>query len=340
MIISRTPFRISFFGGGTDYPAWYQENGGAVLATTINKYCYLTCRYMPQFFDFKTRVAWSQIEHVKELEEIQHPAVREILRFMQIDEGVNIHHDGDLPARSGLGSSSSFAVGLLHALYALHGVMPSQKQLATEATHIEQVCLGENVGNQDQISAAFGGLNRIDFRGKDDFSVSPVILPQDRLLALQDNLMLVFTGLSRNATEIAEEQVKTTSQNHQQLSTMYQMVDEATNILKGNGPLDDFGKLLNEGWRLKRSLTGRISNDYIDQIYDRALGTGATGGKLLGAGGGGFMVFFVEPGRRPAVAEALKDLVQVPIKFETSGTQIIFYDPQEADKPEGVLSSR
>jgi len=340
MIISRTPYRISFFGGGTDYPVWYQENGGAVLATTINKYCYLSCRYMPQFFDFKTRVAWSQIEHVKEVSEIQHPAVREILSFLEIDDGVNIHHDGDLPARAGLGSSSSFAVGLLHALYALRGVMPSQRQLALEAIHIEQVRLAENVGVQDQISAAFGGLNRIDFGGQDEFSVSPVILPQERLTLLQDNLMLVFTGLSRNASEIAKEQVKTTGQNHQQLSTMHQMVGEATEILKGAGDLADFGRLLHEGWQLKRSLTGQISNDFIDQIYEHAINAGATGGKLLGAGGGGFMLFLVKPELRAAVTEALKDLIQVPFRFESSGAQIIFYDPQEADKPAGILTPR
>jgi D-glycero-alpha-D-manno-heptose-7-phosphate kinase len=340
LIISRTPFRISFFGGGTDYPVWYREHGGAVLATTINKYCYLSCRYMPQFFDFKTRVAWSQIEHVKNRSEIQHPAVRAILEFLNIEEGVNIHHDGDLPARAGLGSSSSFAVGLLHALHALRSEMNTQRQLALEATHIEQVCLEENVGNQDQISAAFGGLNRIEFGGQDQFTVSPVILPQERLQSLQDNLMLVFTGLSRNASDIAEEQVKSTSRNYQQLSTMYEMVNEATEILKGSGDLTDFGRLLHEGWQLKRSLTGRISSDYIDQIYNRALNAGATGGKLLGAGGGGFMLFFVKPEIQPAVTKALEDLLHVPYQFESSGTQIIFYDPQEAENPVGVLSSR
>jgi len=293
---------------------------------------------MPQFFDFKTRVAWSQIEHVKEVAEIQHPAVREILAFLDIQEGVNIHHDGDLPARAGLGSSSSFAVGLLHALYALQGVMNTQRQLAVEATHIEQVRLGENVGNQDQISAAFGGLNRIDFGGQDEFTVSPVILPKERLENLQDHLMLVFTGLSRNASDIAEEQVKTTGQNLGQLSTMYQMVEEATSILKGSGDLADFGRLLHEGWQLKRSLTKRISNDYIDQIYDRAMGAGATGGKLLGAGGGGFMLFYVEPDLQQTVLESLNDLLHVPYRFESSGTQIIFYDPQEAERHMGVLS--
>jgi D-glycero-alpha-D-manno-heptose-7-phosphate kinase len=327
LIISRTPFRISFFGGGTDYPVWYEKHGGAVLATTINKYCYLTCRYMPQFFDFKTRVAWSKIEHVKDRSEIEHPGVREILGFLNIDVGVNIHHDGDLPARAGLGSSSSFAVGLLNALYALQGVMPSQRQLAAEATHIEQVRLGENVGCQDQVLAAYGGFNRIDFGGSEAFTVRPIVMPRERLQLFKDHLMLFFTGLSRNASEIAAAQVESVDRNSSQLTQMHQLVDEAANVLTGTGDLAEFGRLLDVSWQLKRSLTDSISNSLIDDAYSAALDAGAIGGKLLGAGGGGFMAFFVRPDEQQRVREALQDLLYVPFDFEQAGSQIIFYDP-------------
>jgi len=328
MIISRTPFRISFFGGGTDYPIWYRENGGAVLATTINKYCYITCRYLPPFFEHKSRILWSLIERVKDTAEIQHPAVRETLTFMNIKEGVEIHHDGDLPARSGLGSSSSFTVGILHALYALKGIMPSKRQLALDAIHIEQERLKENVGSQDQISAAFGGFNRIDFGVENDFRVSPIILPKERLQFLQDYLMFFFTGLSRTASEIAGAQIKATPQKKQELNTMYQMVDEAVNLLISNADLSEFGKLLHETWQLKRSLTDHISTPQIDEIYETARRAGAIGGKLLGAGGGGFIIFFVRPEEQHKVKEVLKHLLYVPFRFESSGSQIIFYEPE------------
>ena len=328
MIISRTPFRLSFFGGGTDYPIWYRENGGAVLATTINKYCYITCRYLPPFFEHRSRIVWSLIERVKDITEIQHPSVRETLAFMNIKEGVEIHHDGDLPARSGLGSSSSFTVGIIHVLYALKGIMPSKRQLALDAIHIEQERLKENVGSQDQISAAFGGFNRIDFDVEGDFRVSPIILPKERLQFLQDYLMLFFTGLSRTASEIAGEQIRTTPKKKQELSTMYQMVDEAINVLISNADLSEFGKLLHETWQLKRSLTNRISTPQIDEIYETARRAGAIGGKLLGAGGGGFIIFFVRPEEQHKVKEALKHLLYVPFRFESSGSRIIFYDPE------------
>jgi len=328
MIISRTPFRISFFGGGTDYPVWYKKNGGAVLCTTINKYCYITCRYLPPFFEHKHRIIYSQMEQVQDIDEIRHPCVREALRFTGITEGVEIHHDGDLPARTGLGSSSSFAVGLLHSLYALKGIMPSKMQLAKDAIHIEQNMIKENVGSQDQVSTAFGGFRRIDFSGEHHIELRPVTIKPERLEQLQDCLMLFFSGLSRTASEIAGEQIKQTPKKKRELTEMYRMVDEAMNILSGDGDLVEFGKLLHENWQLKRSLTDKISTPYIDYVYDAATRAGATGGKLLGAGGAGFIIFFVKPELQPEVTESLKGLLHVPFRFENPGSQIIFYEPE------------
>lgn len=325
MIITRTPFRISFFGGGTDYPVWFENNGGAVLSTSINKYCYITCRYLPPFFEHKHRIIWSKIESVKEIEEIQHPAVNAALKFFNIQEGLEIHHDGDLPARTGLGSSSSFSVGLLHALHALKGKIISKRQLALEAIHLEQELLKENVGCQDQVITAFGGLNRIEFGGPQKITVNPISLNSERLNSFQDHLMLFFTGLSRYASEIAAEQIKNTSNKTAELTTMKGMVDEAIKILNGNGPLDDFGKLLDKSWKIKKTLSSQISNDHVDKIYDAALEAGALGGKLLGAGGGGFILFFVKPELQPKVREKLKNLLYVPFKFENLGSQIIYY---------------
>jgi len=327
VIISRTPFRVSFFGGGTDYPVWYRENGGAVLGTTIDKYCYITCRLLPQFFEHKYRIVYSQAELVRDIDEIHHPAVREALRFMRISEGMEIHHDGDLPARTGLGSSSSFAVGLLHALYAFRGVMPSKMQLAKEAIYIEREVLKENVGSQDQVLTAFGGLSRVDFIGEHNIDVKPVIIKSQRIESLQSHLMLFFTGFSRTASEIAGEQIKKTPGKKRELAEMLRMVDEAINILNSDRDLLDFGKLLHENWQLKRSLTDKVSTPYTDFLYESAIKAGATGGKLLGAGGGGFMLFFVRPELQGKVSEALHGIMQVPFRFETSGSQIIFYEP-------------
>jgi len=333
MIISRTPFRISFFGGGTDYPIWYRQYGGAVLATTINKYCYISCRWLPPFFEHKSRIVWSRIEQVKDISEIQHPAVRETMTFLGITEGVELHHDGDLPARTGLGSSSSFTVGLLHALYGLKGIMPSKMRLAREAIHVEQGRLKEHVGSQDQVIAAFGGLNRITFFNHDALEVSPVILSEERLSLLQDHLMLFFTGLSRTASEIAAEQIKVSERKGQALGRMRQMVEEAIVILRGSGDLATFGRLLDEGWRLKRSLTDKISTAQIDDMYEAACRAGAIGGKLLGAGGGGFLLLFARPEEQPKVTEALDGLLHVPFRFEHSGSRVIFYEPDGASEP-------
>jgi D-glycero-alpha-D-manno-heptose-7-phosphate kinase len=328
MIISRTPFRISFFGGGTDYPVWYRENGGAVLATTIDKYCYITCRYLPPFFEHKHRIVYSQTEHTRDVAEIRHPAVREALKFMGISEGMEIHHDGDLPARTGLGSSSAFTVGLLHALYSLKGIMPTKMQLARDSIHIEQEALKENVGSQDQVLAAFGGFNRIDFSNNNDIKVQPVTISPRRLARFVSHLMLFFTGFSRTASEIAGEQIKQTPHKKNELAEMYRMVDEGINIIGGGNDLDDFGKLLHQGWQLKRSLTDKISSPYTDFLYETAVKAGATGGKLLGAGGGGFILFFVKPELQDAVRKALGNLLYVPFRFENQGSQIIFYESE------------
>lgn len=332
MIISRTPFRISFFGGGTDYPAWYEQNGGAVLGTTINKYCYITCRYLPPFFEHKHRIIYSRMEQVQDIDEIRHPSARETLRFMGITEGVEIHHDGDLPARTGLGSSSSFTVGLLHAIYELKGTIPSKMQLALDAIHIEQNIIKENIGSQDQVLAAFGGFNRIDFSREHNIQVQPITIKPQRLELLQDHLMLLFTGFSRTASQIAGEQIKQTPNRKLELAEMCNMVSEAVNILNGNNDLLEFGKLLHESWQLKRSLTDKISTPYIDYVYETATRAGATGGKLLGAGGGGFILFFVKPELQPAVKESLHGLLYVPFRFEDLGSQIIFYESSSSEK--------
>jgi len=330
MIISRTPFRISFFGGGTDYPVWFQEHGGAVLATTIDKYCYITCRYLPPFFEHKSRIVYSRVEMVSANDQIEHPAVRGVLQYLNIDEGLEIHHDGDLPARTGLGSSSSFTVGFLHALYGLSGRMPTKMQLAKEAIHVEQDVLKESVGSQDQIIAAFGGFNRIDFPTDHRFQVSPVIVNDEQRARLQEHLMLFFTGFSRTASEIASEQIQVTPTKTQELRLMQQMVDEAIRILQGHDELEAFGRLLHEGWQVKRSLTSRISTPQIDSLYETACAAGAIGGKLLGAGGGGFLLLFVKAEEQDRVKEALRGVLHVPFRFETGGSRIIFYESEDA----------
>ena len=330
MIISRTPFRMSFFGGGTDYPAWYEENTGAVISTTIDKYCYVTCRYLPPFFEYNYRIVYSQREAVKHLSDIKHPSVRECLIFMNLDKGVEIHHDGDLPARTGLGSSSAFTVGLLNVLYALKGEMVSKKKLALDAIYIEQQKIRECVGSQDQTIAAFGGFNKIIFSKNNNIEVHPMTLTPEKLQYFQKHLMLFFTGFSRTASEIAREQVKETPNKKKELKVIYEMVDEAVNILNNNEDgFGDFGKLLNEHWRLKRNLTSKISTPAVDEIYEAALRAGAMGGKLLGAGGGGFILFFVKPELQPKVKEALKKLLYVPFRFDTLGSQIIYYGPDQ-----------
>jgi len=329
MVISRTPFRISFFGGGTDYPDWVKEHGGAVLATTINKYCYLNVRYLPPFFWHKYRIVYSKTELCNTVDEIKHPAVRETIRFLKIQDGLAIHHDGDLPARSGLGSSSALTVGLLNALHALQGHMLSKEQLSKEGIRLEQEILKETVGYQDQTLAAYGGLNHITFQQNGNIIVKPITLSAKRINELEDHLMLFYTGIPRVASNVARSYVKKINNQAKQLTLMQASVDEALSILNSKKDLNDFGYLLNDFWKLKRSLSPLVSNTEIDEIYKKALSAGAIGGKLIGAGGGGFLLLFVPPRNQKKVKEKLRKLVHVPFKFEHEGSQIIFFEPEE-----------
>ena len=328
MIISRTPFRVSFFGGGTDYPDWFHENGGAVLSTTIDKYCYISVRELPPFFDHRFRVVYSIVENVKEVGEIAHPAVRAVLQRLNVEKGLEIHHDGDLPARAGLGSSSAFTVGLLRAVHALNGRHTTKDALAAEAIHVEQCLLREPVGLQDQISAAYGGFNHIVFRPDGTYDVDPVVLPRPRLAELQDHLLLVFTGISRLAPEVAQTVIRNLKHRQDELRALQDMVPRAIDILTSpSTDIAEFGRMLHESWLLKRRLSDRVSNAAVDALYAAALGAGALGGKLLGAGGGGFVLLFVRPDQRAQVREALRDLIAVPFKFEMSGCRIALYQP-------------
>jgi D-glycero-alpha-D-manno-heptose-7-phosphate kinase len=329
MIISRTPYRISFFGGGTDYPPYFREHGGAVLATTINKYCYLNCRFLPPFFEHKSRIVWSEMERVNDYRDISHPVIRETLGMLGIEEGVEIHHNGDLPARSGLGSSSSFTVGLLHALYAMRGQMVNKTTLARQAIEIEQVRLRENVGVQDQIETAFGGINQIQIHPDGSFDVRPVVISEARQQELEDHLLLFYTGVARFASVVAADKVAAIPDKQAELAAMREMVEQGLRILTGGGDILDFGRLLHEAWEIKRSLSAKIAPGFVNDIYTTARAAGAVGGKLLGAGGGGFMVFMVPPERREAVLQALNNLLVVPFGFERSGSQIIFYEPEQ-----------
>ena len=326
MIICRTPTRISFFGGGTDYPAWYQEHGGMVLSTSINKYSYITVRYLPKFFDYKYRIRYYRTEETQTLDEIQHPSVRECARHLGITQGIEVVHNADLPAGTGLGSSSTFTVGMLHALFALKNYMPTKRELAIEALHVEQQLIGEAVGSQDQVAAAWGGFNRIKFGGDHTFDVDPIIIPHERELALQDNLLLCFTGFARSAPEIAKHQIKETSQRVRELDEMQNLTNEALKILTNvDSSLDAFGKLLGHQWDIKRSLTAHISNSKIDDIYGLGIKNGALGGKLLGAGGGGFMLFYAQKERHSAIKSALGDKLFVPFRFEDTGSKIVYF---------------
>lgn len=329
MIISRTPYRISFLGGGTDYPAWYRRHGGAVLGATIDKYCYLTCRYLPPFFEHRFRVVYSRIEDCHTVDDVKHPAVREVLRFLNVCRGLEVHHDGDLPARSGVGSSSSFTVGLLHAIHALHGRMTSKHQLAMEGIHVEQERLHETVGSQDQVLAAYGGVNQVSFLTTGEIAVHPLTVPRERLNQLNQHLMLFYTGIKRTASDIAQTFVSDIDGRKRQLRIMRDLVDEGVGILNSTKDIALFGELLHESWQLKRTLSPQVSNDAVEGLYRRAQAAGAVGGKLLGAGGGGFLLLFVSPEDQARVRHTLSELIHVPFEFEFSGTQIIFFDPEK-----------
>src|ERR1700723_629171 len=329
MITTRTPLRISFFGGGTDYPIWYRKFGGSVLSTAIDKCCYITCRYLPPFFEYHSRVSYSRIENVNSNNDFEHPSVRACLQYLGIGEGVEMHHVADLPARTGLGTSSAFTVGALLGLYALKNQMRNKHALAADAIHVEQEVIREFVGSQDQISAAYGGFNRINFNTDGSFEVKQIIASPERLAHLQDHLALYFTGFARTASEIAKEQIKTTPQKRNELETMFQMVGEAEEIVTNpSRSLDEFGHLLHECWKVKRTLTGSITNSSLDEIYEAGRSAGALGGKILGAGGGGFMLFFVPPERRKELRMRLKNLLCVPFGFSSRGSHVVVYEPE------------
>ena len=323
MIISKTPFRISFFGGGTDYPEWFNKEGGQVLSTTFDKYCYVTSRFLPPFFEYKYKISYSIIENVKNIFQIKHPVIKAAVKELKLDKGLEIHVNSDLPARSGLGSSSAFTVGVLNSLYSLKNKIISKNFLAIEAIKIERDILKENVGFQDQIATAYGGFNIINFKKNKNFTVEPIKISIERKNMLNNHLMLFFTGFARTASVIAKDQIKNIKNNREQLLKMRSMVVEAKNILLSKKNICEFGDMLNIAWNLKKSLSSQISNDQIDEIYNIALKAGAIGGKLMGAGGGGFMLLFAEPSKQEKVRNSLKKFIHVPFKFETNGSQII-----------------
>lgn len=328
MVITKTPYRISFFGGGTDLNQWFRENGGAVISTTIDKYCYITCRYLPKFFQHNYRFVYSKVEEVLALNDITHPAIRGILQTLNWEEGLEMHHDGDLPARSGLGSSSTFTVGLLNTLYAMQGKLTSKEDLAKKAIFIEQLILKEHVGCQDQIAAAYGGFNKIEFYGENSFKVTPVIIKPDRLNNLQNNLLLFFTGISRFASDIEKSKISNFHSKKVELKKMHEMVDTSIQILSDqNKNIDEFGLLLNEAWQFKKSLSDLVSNEFIDITYKKAISAGAIGGKVLGAGGGGFMLFYAPGDKHESIRNALSNLMYIPFQFENSGSSIVLYNP-------------
>lgn len=326
MIITQTPFRMSFFGGGTDMPEFFRVHGGAVLSTTFDKYCYVTVRHLPRFFDYSTEVVYSRTERVREVPEIEHPMVRNAMEMLDMHE-LRIAYDADLPARTGLGTSSSFAVGLLSAFHAMKGQSAGKRRLADEAIRLERGLCAEAGGWQDQVAASFGGLNRIDF-GPSGYEVTPVVVSPERKRALESRLMLFFTGIAHMSSEV---QASTNYRDKEaELAEMLALVDEAQETLEDpSRDLGDFGRLLDRTWRLKRGLGASISSGGIDGLYARALSAGALGGKLLGAGGGGFLLFYAEPEAQPRVREALSGLMEVPFRFESGGTRIIHYEPEE-----------
>jgi len=319
---------MSFFGGGTDMPIFFNEYGGAVISISFDKYCYVNVRHMPPFHPYISELVHNRFERVNQWNEIEHPLIRECMRLHDIHE-IRLTYEGDLPARTGLGTSSSFAVGMLNAFCALKGKMMSKRALAEEAIHVERDILKEQGGWQDQIAAAYGGLNRIDFHDN-DFSVHPIIIHPERKRELNENLLLFYTGIQRFSSEIQANTFARTVDKTKLLLDMLALVDEAENILTDKKiNLNEFGKLLNLTWNLKRSIGAKVSNGSIDNLYDIAIKAGALGGKLLGAGGGGFLLFYCEKEKQSFVIKALEKLMIVPFKFESDGTQVLYYSPTE-----------
>lgn len=328
MIITKTPFRMSFFGGGTDMEDYFREYGGAVLSTTFDKYCYVNVRHLPRFFDYSTELSYSSIERVTNIEDIKHPAVKNAMKMLDMHE-IRLTYEADLPARSGLGTSSSFAVGMLNAFYALKGKYADKKKLADEAIYLERVLCEEAGGWQDQIAASFGGLNRIQF-GTEGYSVKPIIISPERKRQLNGNLMMFFTGFTRFSSEVQKKNNLTANDKIKQLKEMYNLVDSAEKILvEDQADIDEFGRLLDYTWKLKRQTSSAISTGTIDEIYSKGISAGALGGKLLGAGGGGFLLFYVQPEKQESVMKAMNGLLHIPFEFENSGTQVIYYSPEE-----------
>jgi D-glycero-alpha-D-manno-heptose-7-phosphate kinase len=333
MIISRTPYRISLFGGGTDYPAWYRGHGGAVIGTTINKYCYVSIRCLPPFFEHRHRIVYSKIELPNTVDEIQHPAVRAVLKETGINSGVEIQHHGDLPARSGMGSSCAFTVGLLHAVRAFQGRMASPRWLADEGTRIEQEVIRENVGSQDQIWAAFGGTNVITFQKDGSYAVHPVVLSPERRRELESHMLLFFTRFTRVASSIAEKTIARLPKKTRQLNRLRQMVDEAAEVLTNPcRSVAEIGPMLHDSWLIKKDLTEEVSTPLIDMIYESARSAGALGGKLLGAGGGGFMVLIAKPQDHQRIREKLRGFIEVTFQIGSSGSRIVMYEPDELER--------
>lgn len=335
MIITRTPFRMSFFGGGTDMESYFKENSGAVLSTTFDKYCYVNVRHLPRFFNYSTELSYSKIERVTQVDDIQHPAIRNAMKMLDMHE-IRLTYEADLPARSGLGTSSSFAVGMLNAFYALKGKYADKKKLADEAIYLERVLCNEVGGWQDQIAASFGGFNRINFNA-DGYEVLPVIISPERKKRLNNNLMMFFTGFTRFSSDVQKANASGKEKKKAELRRMYELVNEAEKILiDEHTDLDNFGRLLDTTWKLKRTTGAAVSTNSIDSLYTKGIEAGALGGKLLGAGGGGFLVFYVQPDKQDAVRWAMRDLMYIPFEFENGGTRVIHYTP-ESYEPKGEL---
>ncbi len=333
MIITKTPFRMSFFGGGTDIQSYFKEYGGAVLSTSFDKYCYVTVRHLPRFFEYKTHLTYSRMEYVNEYDEIQHPAIRNAMKLLDMHE-IRLTYDSDLPARSGLGTSSSFAVGMLNAFYALKGKYADKRKLADQAIYLERVLCNEAGGWQDQIAASFGGFNRINF-DSEGYEVLPVIISPEKKTLLNQNLMLFFTGFARFSADIQRANKMEDSSQFTKLNQIHEFVDIAEKILTDKECcLDDFGRLLNDSWKIKRQISSAVTTDSIDAIYERGIKAGALGGKLLGAGGGGFLLFYVQPEYQENVKKAMSDLLYVPFEFENEGTRVIYYSPESYESPE------
>ena len=327
MVIVKTPFRMSFFGGGTDIKEFYSEYGGSVISTTFDKYCYVTARRLPEFFDYSSEFVYSRIERVNGVDQIQHPLIRNCMKYVQLHH-IHLAYDADLPARTGLGTSSSFAVGLLHAFHTMKGEFADKRKLADEAIYVERVLCQEAGGIQDQIAASFGGLNRIDMDA-DGYQVMPIVISKESKANLNRSLMLFFTGFSHFSSTVQKKLKEDLPAKVKRLNYMKSLVNEAQNVLTTSKTLYEFGVLLNETWKIKKSLSGGISTDIIDDMYEKAIKAGAVGGKLLGSGGGGFLLFYVEPDKQEYVRKALKELLYIPFKFETSGTHILYYDGED-----------